>query len=114
MSSTVATKLHYLKTKVSNAWWMLKNGKLNLFWENFWLEFHHQKNRPLDRVGAPENFKQGPPSKYVDKRKVIPASYRPTSARTCPQGTLQADPQSVANELQNILSTFTDQEKRAS
>ena len=42
----------------------------------------------------------------LDKRKVLPASYRPTTSTTAPSAKLQVDVIVLESELKRIRSTF--------
>ena len=134
MPSKLTEKLRYIQDRCSNAYWMLKKGKFKLIWTSIWTEVTHRKEQFQAWTGG-GNIAHGnigpahsprpvrlqdadpgpgpdpdPDSAYTNKRKVFPASYRPTGARLSPLGALQIDNQAVANELGDIISTFTIQE----
>ena len=134
MPSKLTEKLRYIQDRCSNAYWMLKKGKFKLIWTSIWTEVTHRKEqfqawtgrgniahvnigpahspRPVRSQDAGPD--PDPDSAYTNKRKVFPASYRPTGARLSPVDALQIDNQAVANELRDILSTFTLQKKNNS
>lgn len=132
MPSKLTEKLRYIQDRCSNAYWMLKKGKFKLIWTSIWTEITHRKGQfhawigggriahdnvgPSHIPGPVRNQEPGqnPDSAYINKRKVFPASYRPTGARLSPLDPLQIDNQAVANELRGILSTLTLQENNNS
>lgn len=79
----------YFRTKGRNAWWVLKTKGLQGVWRNvanelLWLSGRytiHQAN--ADAAHGPQSGKvpKVPDSAFVNKRKVLPPSPRPTSSR---------------------------------
>jgi hypothetical protein len=112
MPSTIDRKLRYLKDRCTNAYWMVRNGKFKLILKSIRIEIEHRiadVQAWLHKVPELDDS-QVPGSAFVNKRKVIPPSYKPTKLRLLAPAPLQADPAVVAGELRNILSTFTFQE----
>lgn len=108
MSSTLARKVRYLKERCVNAYWMLRGGKFKLILQSICIELGHRiadirdflfKARELDSSRVPD-------SAFINMRKVVPPSYRPTTSRLAAPTRLQADSKVVENELRRILSTL--------
>jgi hypothetical protein len=88
---------------------MLREGKIKLIFKSIAIEIQHRvtdirmwiyKPKPLDDS-------QVPASAYVNRRKVIPPSYRPTTSQPPLTAALLVDTDIVANELRLIRSTLT-------
>lgn len=112
MSFMFARKFRYLSDRCTNAYWMLRTGKFKLIVKSINIEIDHRityvrawlhKGRRLDDSEVPW-------SAFVNQRKAVPPSFRPTESELSPAEPLQVDPEAVASELRQILATFTFQE----
>lgn len=108
MASTLVRKLRYVKDRSVNAYWMLRSGKFKLIFHSFYIEVEHRVQILLGWLSPAVELddSQVPASAFVDKRKVLPASYRPTHSQPSRPEPLQADPTLVGAELGRILSVF--------
>ena len=109
MSSTSNRKPAYLKERCINAYWMLRTGRFKLIFKSIFVEIGHRvvQLRAWRQSHDDVDESQIPGSAYYNKRKVLPASSRPTESRLQEQAPLQIDSQVVASELQQILATFS-------
>ena len=109
MSSTLTKKVRYVKDRGINAYWMLRTGKFKLIFKSIYVEIQHRiaDMRALFYKGRELDDSQVPGSGFVNKCKVVPPSYRPTRSQNLPSIHLQVDPNVVANQLRNILTTFS-------
>jgi hypothetical protein len=87
---------------------MLRAGKIKLIFRSIYIELAHRaaiiqtllsRPKPLDDIEVPG-------SAFIDRRKVLPASFRPTVAQAPIAAPLRADPDVVASELKHILSSI--------
>jgi hypothetical protein len=116
MSSNLARKIIYVKDRCINAYWMLRTGKFKLILKSIHIEISHRiaaLQTWLDK-GEQLDDTQIPGSAYVNRRKVLPPSYRPTDSRLSAPVPLRSDPVAVANELKRILQAVSIQEKNHS
>ncbi len=101
-------KLAYLRDRVVNAYWMLREGRFHQVVDAILVELRHRVEAfntwRRTRKEIPES--KVPWSRFVNRRKVIPASYRPTVARRLPEQPLCADRAEVTAELRRLLTTF--------
>jgi hypothetical protein len=108
MSSTSNRNLLYLKERCINAYWMVRTGKFKLIFKSIFVEIGHRVVQFQSWRQSPNDVDESqiPGSAYFSKRKVLPASYRPTQSCLQTLAPLQIENQAVADELQQILSTF--------
>jgi hypothetical protein len=109
MPSTLTQKIRYYKERCRNALWMLRTGRFKLFFKSLYIEFYptveivrtqlHIEDRPVAD------------SEFVDKRRVLRPSFRPTVSQPFSEVRRHGDKEVVANELRQILSTIIVQEK---
>lgn len=106
MSSSFTRKLRYVKERCVNAYWMLREGKFKLILQSILTELHHRKESLHTWLKRSKVLDDSvvPFSSYIDRRKVIPASYRPTVSRVPVDVVLQVDREAISNELQSIIS----------
>ena len=104
MSSLTKRKIRYFLDRCINAYKMLRTGRFRLMWKSGWLEV----DKRVANIRAKIFFMTRGDSVFVrlDKRKVLPASYRPTTSTTAPSAQLQVDVIVLENELKSIRSTF--------
>jgi hypothetical protein len=113
MSFPFSDKFSYVKDRFVNALWMIRNGKLNLIVKSIYMELSHRvmQLKVLFLHGRNPDYSKLPGSTYVNRRKVIPPSYRPTVSRQSPLPVLQVDKQAISTELDNILSGLLSGDK---
>lgn len=116
MSSTWVKKIRYVKDRCVNAFWMLRTGKFKLIFKSFHMEISHRIGTIKAWLHRDEEVDESLvfDSAFVDKRKVLPPSYRPTDSQFSALVPLRADSMAVAKEIEQILSTFTVQESNVS
>jgi hypothetical protein len=109
MSSKLARKLDYARERVVNAYWMVKEGNLKLIVKSIQLEIHYRMEdvREWIRLARLLDDSQVLGSNYANRRKVLPPSPRPTVSILSPPVSPQADPDAIATELRDILSSLT-------
>ncbi len=117
MSSTLMVKIRYYKERVRNALWMLRTGRFKLFFKSLHIEFYPAVEEVLTILHVEEvrtllhiEERPVPGSDFVDKRKVLRPSFRPTVSQPFSEVGMHADTGVVANELRQILSTITVQD----
>ena len=108
MSSKLARKLDYVKERAVNAYWMVKEGKFKQIVKSIYLEIHYRIEdvREWIRLARLLDDSQVVGSNYANRRKVLPPSPRPTVSIQSPPVSPQADPDAVAIELRNIVSSL--------
>ena len=116
MSSTWAKKIRYVKDRCVNAYWMLRTGRFKLIIKSIRIEINQRIANIHGWLHKGEELddSQVPGSAFVDKRKVIPPSYRPTHSQYSPVVPLRTDSRAVAKEIEQILSTFNVRENNNS
>jgi len=104
MVSPVREKIGYVKDRIVNALWMIRHGKFKLIVKSIYIETNHRvmKLKVLILHGRNPDYSKLPGSAHVDKRKVIPPSYRPTHSQCAPPPILQVDKKLIADEIDNI------------
>jgi len=107
-SSILGRKIRYLLERSRNALWMLRTGRFKLFIKSLYIEFYPTVEKVRTQLHLEE--RQVSDSAFVDKRKVLRPSFRPTASQPSPGVPLQADTEVVADELRQILATLTVQE----
>ena len=109
MVSPLREKLDYIKDRIVNAFWMIRNGKFNLIVKSTFVEADHRirQLKSLLLHGRNPDYSKLPGSVYVNRRKVIPPSYSPTHSRRSPLPVLQVEPEIISGELEAIRSTLT-------
>ncbi len=104
MSSLTTRKIRYFQDRCINAYKMLRTGRFRLMWKSVWVEVDKRianiRAKKFSVIKGDSFFLR------LDKRKVLPASYRPTTSATAPSVRLQVDAIVLANELKSIRSTF--------
>jgi len=88
---------------------MLRTGRFRLMWKSLWLEV----DKRVANIRAKIFLITRGDSVFarLDRRKVLPASYRPTTSTTAPSDKLQVDVIVLAAELKSIRSTFVFSEQ---
>jgi hypothetical protein len=108
MSSPLGRKLGYIRERVVNAFWMVRKGDFDLIVKSVLMEINHRieafHNWMSERNELDDS--QVPGSAYFNRRKVLPESYRPTVSQIREPQDLKVDSQEVAQDLQQILSSF--------
>ncbi len=108
MSSTMNSRIRYVKDRCINAYWMVRTGKFRLIFKSLYVELAHRGQIIRNFLSRAKELddSQVPGSAFVNKRKVLPPSYRPTGAQPAIMVPLKADPEIIAKELKHILSTI--------
>lgn len=124
-------KLRYLKERSTNAYWLLRQGQFRVFLEMLKREADLQFGVLRDRVNnyaevgvqsrlgfdpqasaaARATDIPGLDSEYIDRRKLRPPSYRPTTYKRVDAVAIHANPELVKGELHKILSSFNVKER---
>lgn len=109
MSSTRSGGLRYIRDRCVNAYWMLRTGKFKLIVKSIYIELAHRAQVVSTLLTRPKPLddSQVPGSAFIDRRRVLPPSYRPTVAQPPLQVPLRADPGAIASDLKRILATFS-------
>jgi hypothetical protein len=130
MSVNMTKRMRYLRDRCVNAYWMLRTGKFKLILKSIYIEISYRIERIirfLQRIDIQVSIRlkgeepilggnlhltehEVPGSAFVDKRKVLPPSYRPTVSYISTRVPLLADSVVVASELKQILSGLSVQE----
>lgn len=112
MSSTMNSRIRYVRDRCVNAYWMLRRGKFKLILKSLYVELAHRVEVVRTRLSRPEPAepKAVLDSEFVDKRKVLPPSYRPTRAQPPLSIPPRADPEVLAGDLKRILCTISIEE----
>lgn len=104
----------YFRTKGRNAWWVLKTKGVKGVWRNFtneimWLSGRytiHQANAQAEAESAfePQERKapRVPGSAFVNSRKVVPPSPRPTRLQVRPNPPLEIDRLAIGQAILRI------------
>jgi hypothetical protein len=104
MPSLTNKKIRYFLDRCINAYQMLRTGRFRLMWKSLWLEVDKRvaniRAKIFSITRGDSLFAR------LDRRKVLPASYRPTTSTTAPSAKLQVDVIVLASELKSIRSTF--------
>lgn len=108
MSSTVSSRIRYVRDRCVNAYWMLRSGKFRLIFKSIYIELAHRVRVIQTLLTRPKPLADSevPDSAYIDRRKVLPPSYRPTAAQPPLPVPLRADSVAIAAELRKIRSTL--------
>ncbi|MEZ5503752.1 MAG: hypothetical protein R3E50_14230 [Halioglobus sp.] len=109
MAAQFNKKIRYVADRCRNAYWMLRNGNFKLIFKSIYVELSHRAaivRSWLQRPMALDDS-QVPGSVYVNKRKVVPPSYRPTRSCAPPALESRVDAAVVATQLNQILSSIT-------
>ncbi len=104
MSSLTSKKIRYFQDRCINAYKMLRTGRFRLMWNSVWVEV----DKRVANIRA-KNFSVIRGDSFfvrLDKRKVLPSSYRPTTSTIAPSAKLQVDVIVLESELKRIRSTF--------
>jgi hypothetical protein len=104
MPSLTNKKIRYFLDRCINAYQMLRTGRFRLMWKSLWLEVDKRvaniRAKIFSITRGDSLFAR------LDRRKVLPASYRPTTSTTASSAKLQVDVVVLATELKRIRSTF--------
>ena len=77
MSGLKGGKVRYFQDRCTNAYRMLRTGRFSLMWKSVWVEVDKRvtniRAKMFSIIGGDSFFVQ------LDKRKVFPVSYRPTT-----------------------------------
>ena len=110
MSGLKGGKVRYFQDRCTNAYRMLRTGRFSLMWKSVWVEVDKRvtniRAKMFSIIGGDSFFVQ------LDKRKVFPVSYRPTTPATASSVKLQVDVIVLASELKSIRSTFVFPEQK--
>ena len=109
MPSLTNKKIRYFQDRCINAYKMLRTGRFRLMWNSVWVEA--DKRVANMRVKRFSVIRGDLFSVRLDKRKVLPSSYRPTTSTIAPSVRLRVDTIVLARELKSIRSTFVFPEK---
>jgi hypothetical protein len=109
MPSTKSSGLRYVRDRCVNAYWMLRTGKFKLIFKSIYIELAHRAQVLQNMLTRPKPLddSQVPGSAFINRRKVLPRSYRPTVAQPPLPVPLRADPKVIAGDLKRILSTLS-------
>lgn len=106
--SGLTKRLAYLRDRVINAWWMIREGRFRLIVKSVLIEIGHRRealegwykrNRPIPESSIPQ-------SRFVNTRKVLPSSYRPTDAVLLAEQSLRVDREKIGADLKRIRESF--------
>lgn len=113
MSSTKSSRIRYVRDRCVNAYWMLRTGKFKLIFKSIYIELAHRAQVIQNMLTRPKPLddSQVPGSAFVNRRKVLPPSYRPTIAQQPLPVPLRIDRDAVAASIQHILSTLQVEDK---
>lgn len=109
MSLTFSERKQYLKDRLANAARMLRNRNFKLFWESLLFEINHGKNlfRMWWHLRTEVVDSTGLGSEYINKTKVLPASWRPTVYRPASPTVERDSTRDLTGELRRIISSLT-------
>jgi hypothetical protein len=99
-------KLRYLKHRSTNAYRLLRQGRFRVFRDMLKMEFDLQFGVLRDRIKGSSAELSTLDSEYIDKRKLRPPGYQPTTLKPAAYVAMQADPEAVRQELSRILSSL--------
>ena len=107
MQFPLREKIDYVKDRCLNAIWMFRNGKFKLIVKSVHIEINHRVMllKSLLLHGRNPDYSKLPGSAYVNRRKLVPASYAPTKARRSSLPVLQVDRKKVTDELNAIIAS---------
>ena len=103
------SKFGYLRERVTNAWWMLRDGRFNdmltALKDEYRLQVQSRRDRRNIQIMAepPAEGEERRDSEYENKRNVRPVSYRPTSAVAVDMPRLAVDRDILAADVASIL-----------
>lgn len=108
MSSPTNSRLRYIKDRCVNAYWMLRTGKFKLIVKSIYIELAHRAKIIQTMLTRPQPLDDSevPDSAYINRRKVLPPSYRPTLAQPAIPLPPRADLNVIARDLKRIRSTI--------
>ena len=109
MASKWARKFDYLRERVVNALWMVKEGDFKLILKSIYLEIHYRVEDVKEwiRLARLLDDSQVEGSNYSNRRRVIPPSPRPTVSVPFAPVVPMADPGEIARELDDILASLS-------
>ncbi len=112
MSSPANSRIRYVRDRCVNAYWMLRTGKIKLIFKSIYVELAHRATIVQTMLTRPKPLDDShvPGSAFINRRKVLPPSYRPTVAQQPLPVPLRADPEVLASELKHILSSINIEE----
>ena len=110
MPSLTNKKIRYFQDRCINAYKMLRTGRFSLMWKSVWVEV----DKRVTNIRAKMFLipRGGSVFARLDKRKVFPVSYRPTTPAAASSAKLQVDVIVLASELKSIRSTFVLPEQK--
>lgn len=116
MLSRSNRKLRYLKYRSTSAYWLLRQRKFRMLLEMFKREayflFEILRKHVIHDSDVVAQSRSGLDSQYIDRRKLRPPSYRPTTLKCADAVTMQANPEAVKRELGRILSSVHVRERK--
>ncbi len=132
MLSHTNRKLRYLKSHATNAYSLLRERKYREFMGVLKREARfqfiilrdriksHAEVKTLSRVGRESYARKDAAlpdlprldSAYIDRRKLRPPSYRPTTLKRVESVPMRANPEAIKRELDGILSSLNVRERR--
>jgi hypothetical protein len=107
-SHVFSNRLRYWRERIGNAIWMLRTGRFKLFLQSIHMELSPTVEMVRTQLHLEERTVSD--SAYVDKRRVVRPGFRPTVAQPSVMPLNLVNPQIVARELQQILSTLAIKE----
>jgi len=122
----MATKIQYLKDRISNAFWMLRRGDLRAMIHAARVELAHRREaaknaRMQQQYSGPDIVLEEfdvPSSDYSNGRKVLPPSYRPTESSPvgtrCSTDGMIVDKDAVATQIKTILENLAVEKESTS
>ena len=107
-------QLRYIRERIVNAAWMIRNGEFRSFVSAIFVEIGHRVNDVRIwwvRV-KPKKLVHVPQSAYQDPTRVIPPSPRPTRLRHAEAPEFTVDVDTLESELAALRSTLVIAESR--
>jgi hypothetical protein len=102
-------KRDYLRDRIVNAVDMLRSGQLQLFTTSLQIEISKRHHEVLNFFSRKTGVKliRRPDSAYINRRIVIPPSYRPTQLHGVVVAELGDESAALEKEIQDIIASIS-------
>lgn len=109
---SMGQKLHYLRDRFVNALAMLRSGQGKLFLTSAQVEYAKRQHEVLNFIARKTGVKliNRPDSAFVNQRKVVPPSYRPTRLQQSAADNVSPE---LGAEIRDILAAMPLPERNA-